>query len=153
MMSGKIKGMLKGAGLTAAAALGLFFFAGTSNAQYGGYGNQNPYYGGYGNGGYGNNGNYNNNERKRMEKAYDKGVKDGRKQGERDAKNGYRSNGNYRYNNGGSILGGIFSGRNGQEQRAYNDGYQRGYQEGFSRYRGNRNRNNRGYNNRRTWPF
>jgi len=49
-----LKGMLKGAGFTAAAALGLFLFAGTSNAQYGGgYGNQQPNYGGYGNYGYG----------------------------------------------------------------------------------------------------
>src|SRR4051794_23018617 len=109
MRSGNLKGMLKAAGLTAAAALGVFLFAGTSSAQYPGYGNQYP---GYGNGnqypGYGNNGRYGNDERRRVEKAYQKGYKDGEKQGKRDARSGGR-NGNYRYgNNGRGILGGIF---------------------------------------------
>ena len=91
MRSGNLKGLLKAAGLTAAAALGVFLFAGTSNAQYyPGYGNQYPNYGGYGNQypGYGNNGRYDNHERKRIEKAYEKGYKDGAKQARRDVRSG-----------------------------------------------------------------
>jgi len=154
MRSGTLKGLLKAAGLTAAAALGVFLFAGTSNAQYyPGYGNQYPNYGGYGNQypGYGNNGRYDNNERKRIEKAYEKGYKDGAKQARRDVRSGGGSANYSLGTRGRGILGGIFNGRNGQSQaqRAYDDGYQRGYNDFY-----NRNRyNNRGRNGNGPWPF
>ena len=110
---------------------------------------QVPY---YGNGGYyPQNGRYSRVSSNDMRKAYDRGYKQGEKDGKHAAKNNRgRYNGNNGYgtygNNG--RYGGNYGG--GQLQRAYQDGYNRGYQDGYDRNaRNNRHRRyNRTYGNR-----
>ncbi len=83
--------------------------------------------------------------------AFNKGYKDGLKQGMRDARNRQRGNnggyGNYDgYGNNGRITPGIFgNGNNGNNRQAYQRGYQQGYREGLSRGRNNRRNNNSRY--------
>jgi hypothetical protein len=90
---------------------------------------------------------------KDLRKAYERGFKQGEKDGKRDARDGGYRNGGYgnrgygTYGNNGRYGNGGYGG--GQIQRAYADGYNRGYQEGYDRnYRNSRNRRYGSYGNR-----
>ena len=104
---------------------------------------QAPWYGNNG-GYYPQNGRYTRVSSNDMRKAYDKGYKQGEKDGKNDAthRRGYNNSVGYGNNGGYGRNGGNYGGN--QIQRAYNDGYSRGYQDGYDRnVRNNRNRNSR----------
>lgn len=150
-MQTSVVGNYKNIGLMAFVLAGAFLVFSVVSAH-----GQAPWYGngGYGNGGYypQQNGRYGRVSQREVQKAYERGFKQGEKDGKRAAKNGYR-NGGYRGNNGYGTYGnnGRYGNGNyggGQIQRAYQDGYNRGYQEGYDRnYRYNRNNRNGRYGN------
>ena len=155
MNTTKLNMTLKGFGLAFAMVFGFIVFAGTdANAQNRPYGNNDPY------GQNQQDDRYNGRDRNGNQSyrfAFNKGYKDGVKQGMRDARNRGRgnsgNNGGYYgnsggYSNNGGVLGQIFGrGNNGNNQQAYDRGYQQGYREGLSRVRNNNGRrnNNGGY--------
>jgi len=134
MFSTKIKNVFKGFVLVSAMAFGLILVSTTTTSAQ-----QYPNYGGYGT--YGQYDRYDRNGNQNMRAAYQRGYKDGLRQGKQDGGNGYANSRYGRYGNDGAYnRNGGYWGNNSPWRQAYNDGYNRGYSEGMNRARNDRYR-------------